>query len=392
MGQIQLEEMEQNVRQGKSRNTAVISRPVSRVPEVKLVYGIPAGMESSSESSGDLVLTGPRDNVRGQSSGMVTSSLPQPNENVQFREEQPVFGQFEDAEEPPRRVVFREDPPERRREVTHDTFGAYDAHFHLDRSSILLQGDVDLTMDDWLQRPLYRQPTTKVEVTGGTIVYCDPAAYPTADSFPDNRWKIAVGIHPRLYASLTEQDFCEFGMLLTHPRVSALGEVGIDWTEPSATWGCQDQVLHRILSLSHPDQPIVLHVRGTRRDINGQEAYLHTLDILREHCPAEQRIQLHCFNGGVDIVNLWREKFPNAYFSFSGMVDSFNREQQRALVEVPAHRLLIETDSPYFGKPNMRVNSPIYVGEVAASVAHIRRETIADVLHDTSRNARILFP
>ena len=112
---------------------------------------------------------------------MVPSFLPQPNENVKFREEQSVFGQFEDAEEPLRRVVFREDPLERTREGTHDTFGAYDAHFHLDRSSILLQGDVDLIMDDWLPRPLYRQPTTRVEVTGGNIVYCDPAAYPAAD-------------------------------------------------------------------------------------------------------------------------------------------------------------------------------------------------------------------
>ena len=125
-----------------------------------------------------------------------------------------------------------------------------------------------------------------------------------------------VGIHPRNSPFVTEE-FREFKALLTRPKVSALREVGVDWTESRSTWKEQDKMLRRVLDLAHPYTPIVLHIRRRPSKTMGQEAYLHVLDLVREKCTPDQKFQLHCFHGTEDIVEDWRKYFPNTCFSFS---------------------------------------------------------------------------
>ena len=234
-----------------------------------------------------------------------------------------------------RRVVLMEDEPLR----------AFDAHFHLDRYSIRRHGDIDLSIGQLVEERLQTPIETHVQLVGGVLVYCDVDSYPT--TFPeDTRWKVAVGIHLRNSPFVTDEEFQEFTALLARLELSALGEVGVDWTEPCSIWKEQDKMLRRVLDLAHPDRLIVLHIRGRPSDTTGQESYLHVLDLVREKCTPDQRFQLHCFHGTEDTMEVWRKYFPNTYFSFSGKVRTFTHQQKDALQLVPSHRLLVETDSP----------------------------------------------
>ena len=62
-------------------------------------------------------------------------------------------------------------------------------------------------------------------------------------------------------------------MLLRQPRVVALGEVGIDHTEPPHRWHRQLQILEKVLPMVQPEQVVVFHCRGMTDD-DGAEAYL----------------------------------------------------------------------------------------------------------------------
>ena len=73
-------------------------------------------------------------------------------------------------------------------------------------------------------------------------------------------------------------------------------------------------------------------------------------------------------------------------------MESFTDLQRAAVQRIPINRLLLETDSPYF-KPyaKARMNSPMFIGEVADKVAKIRSNSVENVLHVTFKNGENLY-
>ncbi|OWF41642.1 hypothetical protein KP79_PYT22052 [Mizuhopecten yessoensis] len=85
-----------------------------------------------------------------------------------------------------------------------------------------------------------------------------------------------------------------------------------------------EQQLRSLLPYIRPHQALVLHIRGLMDDPTGLEAFMRCLDVVREMVPPEQKIQLHCFSGTEEVIQAWLTRFPNTYFSWSGMVSKFN--------------------------------------------------------------------
>ncbi|XP_033761647.1 putative deoxyribonuclease TATDN2 [Pecten maximus] len=161
------------------------------------------------------------------------------------------------------------------------------------------------------------------------------------------RYLVAIGVHPKhILTPPQRQAFLE---LLRVPDVAGFGEVGIDHTVRSPDmWYRQEEQLRSMLPHIQPHQVLILHIRGLRDDPTGLEAYMRCFDVVREWVPLEQKIQLHCFSGTEEVIRVWLERFPNTYFSLSGMVAKFSDVQRRAVKSIPADRLLLETDAPYF--------------------------------------------
>jgi TatD DNase family protein len=236
------------------------------------------------------------------------------------------------------------------------------------------------------------KPVNPVNVTRGVVVYCDPAEFKGLQFNFNPFWRVAVGVHPKTIGDMTEESMDEFHRLLADPRVAAVGEVGLDRTCPQSAWEPQEKFLEEVLGLGCLGRVLVLHVRGSRHDKNGKEVYAKCLDIVKRQCTRHQRIHLHCFNGCAKVLKAWSSHFPNCFFGFTSMVRSFTLPQREALRNVRPDRLLLETDSPYFPmQKDQSINTPAFIGDVAAEVALLRMTPTQEIIRQTDLNGRNLY-
>jgi len=173
------------------------------------------------------------------------------------------------------------------------------------------------------------------------------------------------------------------------PGVRGLGEVGLDHTSLSSAWSVQHRVLDRALTFLRPDDVLVIHNRAPDNDRS--EPMLQLLYQLKGVVPRDQRIHVHCFHGGVETVKLWIETFPNAHFGYTPLVSSASQDAKTALRQMEDHRILLETDAPYFKTKEARFSTPAFLGVAAASVAHIRGQDPETILQLTAANGRRLY-
>ena len=123
-------------------------------------------------------------------------------------------------------------------EPTQTTYAeAIDSHFHLDRTRRKLWEQQSMASVELVQYTPPLLPTRQVLPT--LAVYCDPDSYPPVPTI-DSHWKTAVGFHPIHATLLSESTFQQLDALLHSPFVTALGEIGLDRTEPEFTWELQD--------------------------------------------------------------------------------------------------------------------------------------------------------
>ncbi|XP_077980417.1 putative metal-dependent hydrolase YcfH [Glandiceps talaboti] len=240
-----------------------------------------------------------------------------------------------------------------------DLVEAWDSHFHL-------TGQVDACLEK-------------------------PTNYPINLERSDG-WKIAVGVPPKVIHQLTEDKFKYLEELIQLPQVVALGEIGLDRTEPSDVWREQEDTLIHLLKLGSNGKPIILHVRGPHADKYSSDVNDQVLNIVHECCEPDLLIHLHCYTGDRRHVQRRIKGFPNYHFGFTGVVVKFDKEQSGALREVPLDRLLLETDSPYFPlTSDVRINTLLYIGDVAVAVANMRNISIWELLNITSINTKALY-
>ena len=264
-----------------------------------------------------------------------------------------------------------------------------DSHFHLDRSARLLKAKID-DPRDLINKDVGPAPICPVNIAGGVCVYCDPEKYP--DFFPSSPgFKCAVGVHPKKVQYFTPQKEEQFRRLLSHPEVSALGEVGLDRTEPEETWVLQEEIFTKIMMYNAPWRTCVIHIRDPM-DVHAGELYTKCLQIMKANASPTQRIHLHCFTGTTEQVMSWSQAFPYTSFGFTSNVQRFDKFQREAVKRIPEDRIVLETDSPYLPPvPGLRVNTPAYLGHVAKSISEIRGQSLETVLKYCTANARSLY-
>ncbi|KAJ8315880.1 hypothetical protein KUTeg_006556 [Tegillarca granosa] len=263
---------------------------------------------------------------------------------------------------------------------------AFDSYFHLDR----LLKECHLPENGTLQDILARTPVPaeeRVSLIGSVAVFCDPKSYPSVERLvvlPENK-SVAVGLHPKHsgYSSEAQAGYVKkLRNLLDHPKVCAIGEIGLDHSVDIKEWHCQVELLERILPLVKEDKVLVLHCRAMQNDC-GTEVYFLLLHFLKRYLRPSQRIHLHCYTGNEHVLQEWLKQFPRSYFGFTNLVQRFTDPQIKALCGVDESRLLLETDAPYFPPRGRNWSSPGNLYTTAKAVANHRGVSAEYILEVT---------
>ena len=256
---------------------------------------------------------------------------------------------------------------ERRQSVIFDTHAHYDdEQFDTDREELLnsmaSQGvgtivNASATPDGW---------NTVVELT---------EKYPFVYGM--------IGVHPDEVGKMNTEQFTRMRELLKHPKMVAVGEIGLDYhwmiesEERQKEWFVKQLDLARELEL-----PVNIHSRDATED---------TLNIMKEHAKGLNGI-IHCFSGSREIA----EEYVKLGFliGVGGVVTFKNGKKLRRVVErVPLSSLVLETDCPYLApEPNRgKRNNSAYIRYVAEAVAHIKGISYEEVVEQTEKNAQKVY-
>jgi TatD DNase family protein len=194
-----------------------------------------------------------------------------------------------------------------------------------------------------------------------------------------------VGIHPQYASQANDEGLRHAAELLKHPRVVAMGEIGIDYHWEPFDRDRQHAIFIQQMAIAHEARkPIVIHTR---------DAWDDTLALLEQHwAPTGLPCILHCFTG--DVAQAHSALALGFYLSFAGVVTYPKATGVHAAVRiVPLDRLLVETDSPYLPPVPYRGkrNEPSYVVHTARRIADLRGESFEAIAAATSANASRLF-
>jgi TatD DNase family protein len=222
-----------------------------------------------------------------------------------------------------------------------------------------------------------------------------------AESFPN--LFAAVGFHPTDLEKFSEKAFEEVGALAKHPKVLAVGEIGIDyyWVKEKEKRAFQREILKKQLAFARSvSKPVIIHMREEQDAWFGQ-ASMDLLEILSEwhrtlerenHPLAKKPGVLHSYNG--DFETARKALDLNFYVGVTGPVTYKNAEEKRQIIRrIPLERILIETDAPFLTPVPFRGkrNEPAFVAYIADKIAEIHKTTREQIANITAANAKRLF-
>ena len=194
----------------------------------------------------------------------------------------------------------------------------------------------------------------------------------------------AIGWHPVDAIDLTDSYLDWIEELTAHPKVVAIGEIGLDYHWDKSPKDVQQAVFRRQIQLAKKlDLPIIIHNREATEDV---------VTILEEEGAAEVGGIMHCFSGSPETAKRCLDM--NFYISLGGPVTFKNAVKPKEVAkEVPLDRLLIETDCPYLAPHPYRGkrNEPSYVKLVAEQIADLKEISFDEVARATTENANRLF-
>ena len=188
----------------------------------------------------------------------------------------------------------------------------------------------------------------------------------------------AVGFHPH-DAKKYDSNFLR--KIARHPKVVAIGEIGLDFYRDLSPRDIQRNVFEEQIKIAlELELPIIVHDR---------EAHDDCFEILSKHNP--QKVVFHCFSGNEIFAEKILEK--GWFISFTGSITYKNSVLENVIRLVSPGKFFVETDSPYLTPVPMRGkrNSPLFLRYVIEKIADIRGISPKKVAEITYRNACNFF-
>lgn len=256
-----------------------------------------------------------------------------------------------------------------------------DTHCHLD----LLQKDISEVVNSALEN------NVKIMVLPGTDLATSKLAIKFAEKY-DSVFA-AVGIHPHEVSECSESDIEEIADLVYHPKVVAIGEIGLDYHYLPFDESRQKSILKKMLALSSSSKkPIILHSRDALADLVEviDEWLISFPKVFAQQNPSFG--VFHMFEGDASSAKVLIQK--GFQISFGGNITFKNNSRNVELLKsIGLSSLLLETDSPYMSPVPFRgiPNEPCRIPVIAAKIAEILQIKVELVAEVTTNNAKRLF-
>jgi TatD DNase family protein len=211
----------------------------------------------------------------------------------------------------------------------------------------------------------------------------------------------AIGVHPTESSDFRPETLDELRKLSAHPKVKAIGEIGLDYYWDSAPHDIQQQALKAQLDLATElELPVVIHLREKGDAAGGPcaedamnilEGWVTSLGTDNESLRQNPGV-LHSFSGSLEMAQ--RAIGLNFCIGITGPVTFKNAKYKQEMVaQLPLENLLIETDAPYLTPHPYRGkrNEPAFVYEIADKIAQLQSRNQEEVAAVTTSNATRLF-
>lgn len=195
----------------------------------------------------------------------------------------------------------------------------------------------------------------------------------------------AVGYHPCDVENVDEAEFTKCMALLSHPKVVALGEIGLDYywvKEPDKKANQKAWFIRQIKEADKAAKPIIIHNRESTGDC---------LEIIKENIPKFGGV-VHCFSSSVEVAKEFIKL--GLYISVGGTLTFKNSRQPKEVAEaIDLSYILVETDCPYLTPHPFRgkQNEPSYIPLVVTKLAEIKNTSVEEVERITYENTNKLF-
>ena len=250
-----------------------------------------------------------------------------------------------------------------------------DSHCHLDFP------DFDDDRDDLVAR------AEAAGVARMVTISTRVAKYPTLKALTERYDNVycSIGTHPHNSGEEPDVTAEDLLAIAEEPKVVAIGEAGLDYFYDNAPRDAQRRsFIRHIDAARRSGLPLVIH----SRDADDDMAEILTEETGKGAFPAI----LHCFSSGRSLAMTGIEL--GLHVSFSGILTFRRSEELRAIAaDLPADRLLVETDAPYLAPTPFRGrrNEPSYVVETAKVLAEARGTDSEAIMAETTDNFFKLF-
>lgn len=258
-----------------------------------------------------------------------------------------------------------------------------DTHCHLDFERFEEDRDqvVDRARDAGITRIL----------NPGIDLVSSQAAIKLADKYAEVY--VAVGIHPNSANTFDQSTLPRLREMASHPKVVAIGEIGLDYYRDRAPRELQQRIFRLQLELAAElGLPVVTHNRQATADVLKILKEWQAQLVLSGSVLANRPGVLHSYSDNEE--NGFKAIAVNFYIGITGPVTFQNApELQKVVATLPAEHLLIETDAPFLTPHPRRGqrNEPALVFWVAEKVAELHSCPVSEIARVTSENAARLF-
>ncbi len=251
-----------------------------------------------------------------------------------------------------------------------------DTHCHLDWKAF--DSDREAVIDRALRAGVRRMITIGVDVPSSRraieIAEQHAAVY------------AAVGVHPNDCADFSGPLLQELRSLVQHPKVVAIGEIGLDYYWHKVDHDTQARAFRAQLELAAEcNKPVIIHSRDAAADV------VKVLESLTAQT-APLSGTLHSYFDDLEIV---RRVFSlGFYIGVTGPITFKKSDREREIVSQVRHdRLLLETDAPFLTPVPHRGerNEPAYVRHVAETIAMVCGQSLEEIARQSTQNAERLF-
>ncbi|NNJ64388.1 MAG: hydrolase TatD [Xanthomonadales bacterium] len=198
-----------------------------------------------------------------------------------------------------------------------------------------------------------------------------------------------AGVHPHLASEYTDDTDILLRGLAEHEELVAVGETGLDYFRDFSPRDVQRTVFERQLQIGiDSGLPMFLHLRDAHEDFHA---------MLRAHRDRLAEVVVHCFTGSRDELRAYLDL--DCYIGITGWICDERRgtHMKDYLADIPADRLMVETDAPYLKPRNLKPrvksnrNEPRFLPWIVGTLAAARNEHPEALARQTTGNARRFF-